>query len=272
MKVDTSDSVYLGEIESEKYQSKIYDDIFYKKILAYEGYKSELITFMQKNNVGVNAKLLDVGCGTGWFLTLLSKNGYSNLTGLDISPDMLKVAKQKLPNIDFIEKPIQEVNSNIEYDAITCVGALHHMPDLERVCEKLFLLLRPGGMLIIHEPNEDWWYENSIIMRVIVKLLYAQIRIKNWKKNKNLRAPWANIPQSPHHQDIAIDELINTLAKCGFSLVNIEYKNAFMRVFEGMLFKNSSIDRLLYKFIKKQMLLSVIVTLKIEPEQLLCVW
>ena len=245
-------SKYAGEIESEKHQANIYIDTYYNKLLAYEGYKDEVVYFMEDAGISKNSSILDVGCGTGWFLSLLQRQGWSQLNGLDISPDMLVIARKMLPNATYYEAPIQEINDvhGGGYDVITCLGTLHHMPDIEVVAEKLFFLLKPGGKLIVHEPNEDWFYEQSRLSRTVMRLCYSPLRIKNHSRIKALREPWKRVPPSPHHEDIHVEELITKLQQAGFKLVKTEYKNALMRVVEGMLFRNSSFDRKLYSFIR----------------------
>ena len=244
-------SQYAGEIESEKYQANIYIDTYYNRLLAYEGYKNEVVDLMKEVGISQNHSILDVGCGTGWFLSLLQRQGWTQLNGLDISLDMLAIAREMVTVATFYEVPIQEIGDAVqEYDAIICLGTLHHMPDIEIVAEKLFSLLKPGGKLIVHEPNEDWFYEQSRIWRAIMKLFYAPLRIKNHSRVKALREPWEVVPPSPHHEDIHVDDLIETLQKAGFRLVNKAYKNTIMRVLEGMLFRDSGFDRSLYGLIR----------------------
>lgn len=246
------DNHYQGEIKSSKYQAAIYIDTYYNRLLAYEGYKEETVKFLESINVAKNSKFLDVGCGTGWFLALLRRHGWKNLSGLDISPDMLAIAKEMVPDILFLESPIQEIDESAGggYDVITCLGTLHHMPDLNKVAGKLFSLLKPQGWLVLHEPNENWFYGQSRLWRVALQMLYTPLRIKNHLHIKALHTPWKAVPPSPYHEDIAIDELNSTLEKVGFMLVKTEYKNTLMRVIEGMLFRSSIIDRLLYRLIR----------------------
>ena len=244
-------SQYAGEIESEKYQAGIYIDTYYNRLLAYEGYKAEVIDFMRQNGISQEVSVLDVGCGTGWFLDLLQQQGWNNLSGLDLSPDMLVIAKQMVPAAKLYEAPIQELDYAAEkYDVITCLATLHHMPDLKFVANKLFSLLNPGGKLIVHEPNKDWFYGRYTLWRVLMRTFYAPLRIKNHFRVKKLREPWKMVPPSPHHEDVRTVDLVTTLQCAGFQSLNVTYKNTLMRVLEGMLFRDSVFDRLLYRFVR----------------------
>ncbi len=246
----TTTQVYAQEIESERHQAAIYIDTYYVRLLAYEGYKNDVVDIMA--DLPKDAPLLDVGCGTGWFLSLLERKGWRNLSGLDISPHMLAVARDMGSAMTLHEAPIEEfsVATGEGYEVITCLGSLHHMPNLDRVANSLAALLRPGGTLIVHEPNEDWFYEHSTFLRGLMRLLYAPLRIKNSRRVRALRAPWASVPPSPHHDDVAVDELVASLQKAGFVLEQACFKNTLVRVLEGMLFRESAFDRALYRLVR----------------------
>jgi len=241
---------YSLEIESEKYQAEIYIDTYYTKLLAYEGYKQEVMKSMA--DLPVSSSILDVGCGTGWFLSMLRDRKWHRLAGLDISPDMLEIANAIVPEAILHEAPIQEYAESAEggYEVITCLGTLHHMPDLDRVAQSLYMLLKPGGVMIVHEPNEEWFYEHSTLLRGVMRTLYAPLRIKNNRRVHDLRQPWKQVPPSPHHEDVAIDYLLDVLQKSGFVVETLQFKNTLMRVFEGMLFRDSSFDRWLYRTVR----------------------
>jgi len=245
----TADQVYAQEIESEKYQAAIYVDTYYSRLIAYEGYKQEVLDFM--GHLPRHARVLDVGCGTGWFLSLLKKQGWTDLSGLDISPDMLAIAKEAIPQARLHQAPIEEFSAGSgTYDVITCLGTLHHMPNLGKVAARLHDLLAPGGTLIIHEPNEDWYYESSPVLRGLTRVLYTPLRVKNARRVRALRQPWKDIPASPHHEDIPIDELIAAIKPSGLTVERIQFGNTLMRVLEGMLFRESELDQKIYKVVR----------------------
>lgn len=244
-----TNQIYAEEIESERHQAAIYIDTYYTRLLAYEGYKTEVVEFM--SDLSHDAPLLDVGCGTGWFLELLYRQGWHDLSGLDISPDMLTLAHKLVPTAQLHKAPIEEFTEAAGgYQVLTCLGTLHHMPNLDRVAASLVKLLQPGGTLIVHEPNKDWFYEQSPFLRGIMRCFYAPLRIKNTLRVRALRAPWASIPPSPHHEDVASDELIRVLQNAGLVLEDARFKNTLMRVLEGMLFRDSAIDCRLYRIVR----------------------
>jgi len=108
----------------------------------------------KKNNV---KKVLDIACGTGRHCIELAKLGYE-ATGIDISKDMIRVArnkaeKQKL-KIDFIRKDVGAITFAGEFDAAICMwGTFYYLPwpvTLKRVSRAL----KPGGIFVLN--GRDW--------------------------------------------------------------------------------------------------------------------
>ena len=103
-------------------------------------------------------RILDAGCGTGLAGEELNKRGYQNVDGMDLSPDMLTVARRKevyddLREADMTEKLDYPDNA---YDAIICVGAFTHAHVGPKGFDELVRITRPGGG-IIATVHEDVW-------------------------------------------------------------------------------------------------------------------
>lgn len=108
-----------------------------------------------------NAKILEIGCNKGYFLHWLRSRGYTDLTGVDLSPGDIAAAKEytKLPElyctdgIDFIaDKP------GI-YDVIVFRAVFEH---IEKQYSESFLqavgkAIKPDGKILIEVPNMDWF-------------------------------------------------------------------------------------------------------------------
>lgn len=100
---------------------------------------------------------LDVGCGcTGRFIDLLLGEGFSP-EGIDISSEMVRLAKNKHPKIKFYKKNICEWELPKKYDFITAWDSIWHIPleQQESVLEKLLSALNSGGVCIFSGGGAD---------------------------------------------------------------------------------------------------------------------
>jgi 2-polyprenyl-3-methyl-5-hydroxy-6-metoxy-1,4-benzoquinol methylase len=115
------------------------------------------------------ARILDVGCGSGWLCEYFARFGYS-VTGIDISPELIAMAYERLGKVPFgadHEKELDyrflvhdiEVAALAEtFDAIVCYDALHHFEDEQVVMKHLAAMLNYGDQLFVIEgesPPED---------------------------------------------------------------------------------------------------------------------
>lgn len=103
------------------------------------------------------ARLLDVGCGTGWTSVFFAKRGYDVL-GVDIAPDMIfhanqLKAREGLSNLHFRECDYEHMDYHQEFECAVFYDALHHAVDEELALRKTYQALKPGGLCIASEPG-----------------------------------------------------------------------------------------------------------------------
>jgi ubiquinone/menaquinone biosynthesis C-methylase UbiE len=101
------------------------------------------------------AKVLDVGCGTGWTSEFLARSGYT-VTGIDISVDMVQAAKRRRPheNLAFVVGDFENMPIENGFDAAVCFSSLHHCDNLTAALTGCKRALKPNGILILMEPGE----------------------------------------------------------------------------------------------------------------------
>lgn len=93
--------------------------------------------------------VLDVACGTGVLIPDYKERGIKNITAIDISDEMIKIAKEKFPDVNFICDDVEKVTFDKKFDAIVVYNAFPHFPNGSALIEKLSSLLNEGGMLTI---------------------------------------------------------------------------------------------------------------------------
>lgn len=93
-------------------------------------------------------KILDFGCGIGTLCAKLAAQG-CDVTGADVSPEILAVAKARYPEIPFL--PIDDVAG--EYDVVVSMHVLGHVPAPRETLSKMHDLLARGGRVVFCLPN-----------------------------------------------------------------------------------------------------------------------
>ena len=104
------------------------------------------------DNAGVKqgSRVLDVACGTGVLMPDYLSRG-AEVTGIDISPEMIKLAEQKYAGtgVRFICGDVEAADVGQDFDAIVAYNAFPHFPDPERLIFRLSGLLAEGGILTV---------------------------------------------------------------------------------------------------------------------------
>lgn len=121
-----------------------------------------VIPFIEKTyTFKPDARILEIGCGTGGVLAAFLERGYQG-AGVDISSYSLDFAKEKLADyiqsgqLIMVAKDIYQIDPETElngkFDLIVLKDVIEHIPHQERLLEKMKDLLRPGGAIYFGFP------------------------------------------------------------------------------------------------------------------------
>lgn len=118
-----------------------------------------------------NKRVLDLGCGFGWHCQYAIEHGAIAITGVDISENMLNVAKEKTDSkINYIHMPIEEIDFEPNsFDIVMSSLAFHYIASFEKIVEKVSACLVVGGDFVfsVEHPiftaygNQDWYYDED---------------------------------------------------------------------------------------------------------------
>ena len=106
------------------------------------------------DNVGVaeGQDILDVACGTGILFPFYLERKVASVTGIDISPEMAKLAAEKHKEYDCIRVvcgDVEETPFDRQFDSIMVYNAFPHFPEPEQLIATLASLTKEGGRLTI---------------------------------------------------------------------------------------------------------------------------
>lgn len=121
--------------------------------------------------------ILDCCCGHGFASVKCAKRG-ARVTGIDISPKMIKLVKKNATfnsvsdRTDFKVMSAQKMNfKDEEFDYVIGIGALHHL-NLELAAKEISRVLRPGGRAIFIEPRIPFKWLIYISKKSISKQMF----------------------------------------------------------------------------------------------------
>lgn len=135
---------------------KTFNNVAVDYDMKYEGWSKDTHPFiLDELKSEPFTSILDVGCGTGTMLSMVTKR--ARKAGLDISPQMLTKARQKLGDGIDLRVGDSEVLpwSDDSFDVVTCNLSFHHYEHPEIVLKEMHHVLRSGGRVVIcdiHQP------------------------------------------------------------------------------------------------------------------------
>jgi SAM-dependent methyltransferase len=131
--------------------ARIYDAVYSWK--DYAGEAARVHELVQARKPGA-ATLLDVACGTGTHLAEL--RGRYRCEGLDLEPELLAVARERLPDVPVHEGDMRDFDLGRRFDVVTClfgsIGYVLTVEGLEAAVAAMARHLEPGGVLLV----EPW--------------------------------------------------------------------------------------------------------------------
>ncbi|MGI8622982.1 MAG: class I SAM-dependent methyltransferase [Solirubrobacteraceae bacterium] len=117
----------------------------------------------------VPARTLDYGCGEGrWFETLERTFPSTAITGCDISPRALELARAMFPRAVELSLMQDERTalSDASFDLVVSVEVLEHVADVRRACGEIGRLVAPGGWALITTPCANRFSLEWIVNRM----------------------------------------------------------------------------------------------------------
>lgn len=115
-------------------------------------YNQELVRFC-RSLVPPGRKVLDIGCGRGDVLAAVApREGL----GLDLSPTMVRRAKEDHPDLDFRVQSVETFEGDESYDTVLLINTLEYMHDVGQVLDRVHAALRDNGRVLITTANPIW--------------------------------------------------------------------------------------------------------------------
>ena len=108
----------------------------------------------------ISLSLLDIGCGSGVFMSLAQQAGF-DVTGLDLNSTLANEAHERTKAEVVVGDFMSVGLGGRRFDVVTLLDLIEHLPDPLSALKRCHELLKPGGYLVVYTPNH-----NSLIVRV----------------------------------------------------------------------------------------------------------
>lgn len=112
-----------------------------------------MVKMLQRNGVTLSeqSRIVDIGCGSGSLMIALRELGFRNVTGVDMSPEMVKRVEKMGFQVDVAAAEQWKVPEIFDL----AVANIEHYCDPVAAARNIFLALKPGGVLSGEIPNAD---------------------------------------------------------------------------------------------------------------------
>ena len=161
-----AENAYLGGCGMYKTISTYYDMMYVNE----ESYRSEVdgvVSLVEQYKTSKGNKLLDIACGTGAQAAYLQK--HFAVTGIDLSEDMLGIAREKVRNATFVNADMCNFSLNDQYDVIVnlygSIGQVDSLQQMQRSIECTYNHLKQGGIFILTPWSTKESFNEALVCR-----------------------------------------------------------------------------------------------------------
>ena len=149
-----------GHVFSSYEQEQSYDGYFGEReipeeqLFWKEAHEKTFADFENRFLIGKGGKLLDAGCGLGFFVKRVSSFAAWEAFGCELSKPAVQFARQKLGLNSVTCSSVQDSPFPASYfDVVTMWDVIEHIPDPDPVLSHIASILKEDGTLFMHTPN-----------------------------------------------------------------------------------------------------------------------
>ena len=209
-------------MQQNKKLKKFYDKVYLKgEKKHFTAYRESTSNEVIKQISWKSKKVLDVGCGTGFFAYSAAKKG-GQVLGIDYSVEAIEIAKSQYshPNLEFKNIDVSKIKE--KFDVIVSNGTLEHMDEPLKTLKLFKKHLNSKGCIIITSPN--WtnprgymlltlWYLFKAPITLADLHYFTPIDFQNFAKKMGMKLTWKTFDRSWSHGDVLISDFKKRLPK-----------------------------------------------------------
>ena len=114
-----------------------------------------LLSAIEASDSDATLDVLDIGCGPGDFTRAFSETG-AIVTGVDFSPEMIRVAQDRFPRVTFKVADAESLPfGDCSFDVVVGAYVVHHLARPDLAFREIYRVLRPGGRFVFVIPIQE---------------------------------------------------------------------------------------------------------------------
>ena len=142
--------------------------VLFEKINQLDWYKNTLHQWVDDQNLAANSKVLEVGCATGALTTYIANTGCVP-TGVDLSSDMIELAKNKNRNIEYLVADVMNLPfEDNSFDVVLATSLINIVDDKTKAINELSRTCKKGGRITILVPSESFGDKDLLSLQLSV--------------------------------------------------------------------------------------------------------
>ena len=141
---------------------------------------------LMQMDVGPAARVLDVGCGSGWASRLLARQApEGRIVGIDISDEMVAVARasESVPNVEFHVASAEHLPfADAEFTHAFSMESIYYYADMPAALSEVNRVLKPAGPFVIvvdlyqeNEPSHQWIEQLKVPVHLLSTAQYCSL-------------------------------------------------------------------------------------------------
>ncbi len=156
----------------------------FDKINQLDWYKNTLQTWVKDQGFNAGEKILEVGCASGSLTAFIAQSGCI-ATGADYSKNMLKLAKNRHSNIEFLNADATDLPFTDDlFDGVIAASLINIVADKKKAMHELSRTCKKGGVVSILVPAEKFGDNDFLALKTVLGIEgFSAAAMEAWHKN-----------------------------------------------------------------------------------------